>query len=95
MSIVSVTTDNQPEVPCAACGGTGKVLLSGVPLEVFLDVQQHGQVCARDVWGRMKKPGFGVTAVNNRLEQLRRIGALNRERLGRINLYSINPTPKP
>ncbi|MFA6240399.1 MAG: hypothetical protein WC655_05700 [Candidatus Hydrogenedentales bacterium] len=90
-----MTTDNQPEVSCAACGGTGKVLLSGVLLEVFLDVQQHGQVCAQDVWGRMQKPNFEVTAVNNRLENLRRIGLVIRERIGRNYLYSLNSTPKP
>lgn len=95
MNIVSVTTDNQPIIECNACGGTGKVKLSGISLEVFRDVQQHGNVCAQDVFGRMQKPDCGVTAINNRLELLRRLGLLSRDRVGKNYLYSLTTTPTP
>lgn len=84
------------KVKCDKCGGTGRAELSET-LGAML-----GQVCgfpgcnAVEHWEGF--PTVGVTAINNRLEDLRAFGLVRRERRGKSWVYfpiSIGKTVYP
>lgn len=64
---------------CGACDGTGRVPLPPSLLEMLILLKNRRQLTATDL-RRLTKADVGVTAINNRLEELRRLGLVERER---------------
>ena len=77
----------RPLIPCSHCFGSGKVELPEHLLKVLEMVFKHRRVSAPEVL-RMIGGRSGVTAMNNRLEDLRRLGLVIRERTGNAWYYS-------
>ena len=79
-----------PKIPCSCCDGTGQVGLPAILLRV-LELVQEGHRSARDIYTVLKEEGVDVkqTAINNRLEYLRQLGFLTRQKVGRFNVYAL------
>lgn len=85
------TLQTQPKIECQKCAGTGKILLDGTLFDTLLVVRRMGDITAPMLQKQMDKAGLlSPTAFNNRLEDLRKLGLLNRWREGRELHYSIN-----
>lgn len=70
----------RPLVPCSRCEGCGKVEL---PYELWQTLQlvaRNRSVTAIEVHRLLRMGGSSTTAANNRLEDLRRLGLLERFR---------------
>lgn len=76
-----------PIVPCNKCQGTGRHALSDCLWETLQAVRRAKFATAIDLLRAMKWQG-AVTALNNRLEDLRELGLLKRERRGKFYFYS-------
>lgn len=72
-------------VKCDKCGGTGKAPLSETLQGMLENVKAFPGYSA--AWHGARHPFVGITAFNNRLEDLRALGLVRRERLGRSWLY--------
>lgn len=69
---------------CRKCRGTGKVRQPH--LETLLErLRKRGGGIAAD----FATNGLGITAYNNRLEQLRRLGLVTRKKEGRFWRYEV------
>jgi hypothetical protein len=83
---MKVTNDS---FTCPRCEGTGAVSLSGDLLETLNAVRDMGKASADAVWRKLDpKQIFHVTAFNNRLSELARLGFLDRKRESRLWIYS-------
>lgn len=78
----------KPSVKCPQCNGCGRKPLGDELFSVYASAYNGGQVTAV---GLSKTVGrkVSVTAMNNRLEDLRALGLLTRERIGRRWHYKI------
>lgn len=77
-----------PLVTCGHCNGAGKVHLRA-DMQLTLDaVEYHGEAEVREVATALLWHG-NQTAINNRLEALRRDGLLDRRRRGRYWVYRL------
>lgn len=76
----------QPTVTCPKCNGSGKVDLDGV-LAATLEIVRLSK--GADVFQvhSAVPDKVSVTAINNRLEDLRRLGLVFRNRVGRRWIY--------
>ena len=73
-------------VPCCRCHGRGWVPLSS-PLQSTLDQLRAGPKLAMELRAR----GEGPSAANNRLEDLRALGLVERKKVGRHWRYAVRP----
>lgn len=76
----------RPAVTCAACNGCGKVALPDPLWEVITLLRQTGPSTAQHLHQLLRFDGE-VTAINNRLEDLRLLGLATRQRMGRRYVY--------
>jgi hypothetical protein len=81
-------------VKCEKCNGSGKVPLDPAleeTFKLFTRVHQHGGVfwTVQEAFNSLFFPNsnFTVTAINNRLEKLRKLGLIERRRNGRAWEY--------
>ena len=75
-----------PTIECPHCAGLGKVPISGSLAETLEAVRSQRGITAIQVHAKLGDQ-IGITAVNNRLEDLRRIGLLIRQRVGHQWMY--------
>lgn len=76
--------ENHVDVPCKTCGGTGLVPL--VPsLQQTLNALAGGPRTASELSDHL---GIPRTAMNNRLEGLRALGLVTRDRVTRGHVYA-------
>lgn len=73
-------------IPCETCGGSGRQELWPALIETLNTIPKRGAVVAADIFPKIK--GVQLTAINNRLEGLRRYGFVKRERCGKFWRYS-------
>lgn len=80
--------DMKPTMKCPNCAGTGRSSLPEALQETFDAIPKRGrQFRASDIQALV--PGaVTVNAINNRLEALRDLGFLQRERWGKYWLYN-------
>lgn len=86
----------ETEIGCPACGGCGKVPFAKVhPRLARLCERLYAMppLSAADLW-RANQDECGVTGFNNRLEKLRRLGFVEREKRGRAWLYRLTEAGK-
>lgn len=78
-----------PSIPCQACNGTGKNKLSSKLEKAYFAVRKLRGGFAKDV---LKHLGARVTvgAISNRLEDLRRLKLVKRQRVGKAFRYIAN-----
>lgn len=80
-------SDMKPTIECPTCSGTGRAPLPEAIQETLDILPKRGQFTAADI--QPKVPGtVTVNAINNRLEYLRDLGILKRERNGKFWNYS-------
>lgn len=65
---------------CPKCNGTGKIPLSDVLQATLGAVSVNGTTTAPELYKYCDWDGVGVTALNNRLEDLWKLGILERKR---------------
>ena len=73
-------------VKCSACCGTGSVSLTGIHLQTYQFVCDHGEVTALDLC--KSDPELSRTNAANRLRHLFDIGVLSMRTKGRTCIYS-------
>lgn len=84
-----------PTMPCDKCSGTGQLPLAPELEETFAAVKS-GLHTAHQIYGKDRNRQFiGITAINRRLERLRNMGLLCRERQGRSMHYNIQQKKEP
>lgn len=74
-------------MPCGRCLGLGKVPIPDGLIDALTELRGGPRTVA-DVWARIS-PTTARTAVNNRLEDLRRLGLVTRRRVGKVWVYRI------
>lgn len=80
-------SDMKPTIQCPTCSGTGRAPLQEALQETLDVLPRRGTFTAGAI--HEKIPGtVTINAVNNRLEDLRALGILKRERNGRFWSYS-------
>lgn len=73
-----------PTMPCPACDGDGFVPLPPHLWRTLIALRREGPMTVAEVRERIpERPPVGHTAINNRLEALRRTGLVTRRRLER------------
>lgn len=77
------------EVTCTKCNGTGTRRLSKHLMDTFHVVSYKGEATAADVHAALDETVI-LTAINNRLEDLRELGLLTVRREGKQKIYSVN-----
>ena len=78
---------------CPKCKGAGQIPLSDVLLATLIELRRTPGFTASEFIDRF--PGVGVTAINNRLEDLRGAGYARRERNGHTwRYYPTRPTKR-
>lgn len=78
----------RPHVCCPKCNGDGKIPMPDELWEVLNVLRWHGPKCAEQV--ALEVDWFGhQTAINNRLEALRDMGLVKREKKGRMWMYAV------
>ena len=86
-------TPNTRSMPCPKCAGTGRVDLTEALRAVLDFVRESGGCSAAQVHAALNPARspyrFHPTAFNNRLEELRAAGLVERERFGKSWLYRI------
>lgn len=81
-------------MPCKHCDGSGFVELSEHLRDTLSKFQPGKQLRACDVFDMMPfLMPTTINAINNRLEDLRAMGLLKRERRGRFYYYSRQTNP--
>jgi hypothetical protein len=81
-----------PKICCPKCNGSGHVDLYPDLLETLKLVRTLKLPTASAIKPRLTNQQMSVTAVNNRLEDLRKLGLVDRTRQGRQWVYK--PTTK-
>lgn len=82
-----------PQIPCDTCDGRGTVDLDGVLAETLaMFLKRSTRLTAHDIAPQLKGE-VKTTAVNNRLEKLRILGFLHREKCGRFQVYFRSTMP--
>lgn len=76
----------RPIITCPKCHGNGTALLSPILVSTLAQVPSFRPVTASDLIGGAQGD-IGITAINNRLEKLRELGFLMREKCGKFNHY--------
>lgn len=77
----------KPTIECPTCGGSGRAPLPDALQETLNVLPRRGQFTAAEIHAKI--PGkVEVTAINNRLESLRALSLLTRERFGKFWKYS-------
>lgn len=80
---------NCPTIPCPKCGGAGRVYLSAELWATLVVLQRHRKATAARVHQDLGVM-VSVPAVNNRLEDLRKLGLVRRRRNGVSVVYFPN-----
>ncbi len=78
----------QPMIECQRCEGTGKVPLSPELFQTLEAVKRLGSVTAPELWLSSDRK-TGVTAFNQRLNDLCRLGFIERVRVGKNVEYTM------
>lgn len=81
-------------MPCRKCEGTGELEWAGW-MNAVLDELHRCENSSADAVHLACVCRTGQTAMNNRLEHLRKLGLVTRARLGRGWLYTAVPGSKP
>jgi hypothetical protein len=84
----------RPSIPCRKCNGTGQIELTGPLAEAFALFRGRQQKDAEAVKAELGLSEITVSAINNRLEDLRRLGLLDRKKKGRVFMYFLRPPAK-
>lgn len=80
----------RPDVSCSSCDGHGVIPIADQVFDTLLMLQRRGPSTAgelREPLEKMLGDEVGPTAINNRLEYLRREGLAERHRRGREWVY--------
>lgn len=77
----------RPTIPCPTCKGEARVPISDELMEVLLFIRRRTGADAQTVFDKLGAK-ISISGINNRLEYLREIGLLRRERRGRRWFYS-------
>lgn len=86
------------EIACRACNGKGKVALNERQQDVLSLFGSGRQYSAQGAHEALQlDETVNVSAINNRLEDLRKVGLLQREKKGRAFFYRLvsKSPPKP
>lgn len=75
------------KIKCAACNGTGKQRLPEALERTIRLFKPKKRITASEAHELLAEHQITVAAVNNRLEDLRKLGLLNRKRDGKSYLY--------
>lgn len=76
------------QIQCQKCHGTGRVEISNELRSVLELVKKNAPVSVFRVYNLLGNPYIGVTAINQRLEDLRKLGFVERERQGKAFFYT-------
>ena len=80
-------------VSCKACAGKGSVELPEHLVQMLAILRGGPPLSAPEVYLRtLDREAFGVTAINQRLEDLRGLGLVERERRGKTYFYKARET---
>lgn len=79
-------SDRRPNIECPKCGGCGIVPMGDEAFAVLKTLSNLRGVTATQVSNRIGWK-FHPTAINNRLEELRRLNFARREKRGRSWVY--------
>lgn len=79
---------NEKKMTCPRCGGSGEIELPLDLLEIFSKISKSGKATARALHADLT--GITCSAVNNKLERLRKAGFVTRQRDGRAWYYKID-----
>lgn len=71
----------RPLLCCAACQGSGKVVLSAPLFSALTFVRRVGRITPAELHRRLRPTEVNPTAMNARLEALRELGLVDRERV--------------
>lgn len=85
--MLSAMSKPRPQITCTKCEGHGKHALSDELWQTLAAVQRLKLAHAEQV-ARAVRPRPSTTAMNNRLEELRALNLVKREREGRYFYYS-------
>lgn len=80
-----------PTIECPQCGGTGKAKLSPILSDTLALVKGVGKkgATAADIWVKSGDAEYvDITAFNNRLSKLARLGFLSVRREGKFKRYT-------
>lgn len=80
------TERKQPEVPCPHCNGRGTVVLSGVHADTLALVRKQPGLNGAQLAAIAK---CKATAMNNRLQYLRKFGLVGCDEYGREKLWAV------
>ena len=79
-----------PPIPCPTCNGKGITEMPEGLIQALRILRTlGGQAAVSEVWSDSACDRVGITAINNRLESLRELGFVQRERVGKGWVYSI------
>ncbi len=84
----------RPMIVCECCKGAGEVPLSDILNDTLYLVRVFGPITAETVMIHSRETKTGITAFNGRLEKLRRLELVTREKDGREWFYSITAKGK-
>lgn len=84
----------RPIVACPKCNNSGVVPMSDDLFEVLSFFHRHDGFWSAQMLVKRLKIAGTPTKMNQRLESLRAIGLLSRQRNSRTFLYFLNPPPK-
>lgn len=79
-------------ITCPTCEGRGEVELARIyprQAATLALIRERGEMTSTELWEAVSgKPGtLTITAMNNRMDKLRRVGFLAREKRGREYVY--------
>lgn len=80
-------SDMKPTIECPTCAGTGRAPMPEALQETLDVLPKRGTFTAADIQTKIPST-VTINAVNNRLEALRELGMLKRERNGKFWNYS-------
>ena len=92
--LTGVSNEYHPIIKCPRCDGSGRVVLNGLLATTLALVSfQSEGVTVNEAWRRnltaWPSSNIKITAINNRLEELRRLGLVDRKKEGRAWRYFV------
>ena len=83
-----ITSRKIPEIICDCCNGKGLVPLSREMWDTLQGVRAMKAICSADLAAHLTWPGH-VTAINNRLVKLMKLGFHTRHKAGKMYVYKL------
>ena len=80
-----------PLAECPKCKGSGKIPIGSGLLDTLNILKAKGPKSAPDIHMILDDDFITITAINQRLEDLRKLGLVCRVRQGRAFIYSASP----